>query len=621
MMKILGVDFDNKLETKVEPKAKNDKIMAVKNFKPQVTVKQNGAVTQFVTPMLPSPYLPKSVLDNLNRNCPEQKQQNLVWASGSMKKNSSYISFKGDFFENNYTKNVEGKEFQGLGLMERNEIGTPEWYDFNKVGSSKLLTEPLDWESATPEQYYVFLQANALAEGYETSWVRRFNYTNCKKPLATLHSICSRKAKEPPSKALRGDVYRDKSFATNIAYLLDTKHHKSLDKPVTEAQGRLCIDAVVFDTETTGTNIDDETKPLDKIIQIGAIQLKNGKIVPESALNQLINPEIHIPEGASAVHGLYDGDVADAPVMEKVLKPFVNDYLNKKNGIIVAYNSKFDITMLNNAIRDHNEFSADELKPKRYFKVLDPFLLMQRIHPYVGASKKLSKQYTYLFAKNMENAHDAFSDVKGTVDVLKYTLYYLSEHRKDKTRPLTLREVLLFQNGFVVPNIDIPLDSDGCNARVNMRASYRPVSLSVDNYHDGYMLTKEDIKELEPVIGEKNAAKLKYSVADEKFDLSSSNAGYPQNPPETQRKPDEAGMQDAFYVMKSNFQKVLGFCKLEDYGDKTKQEITDLITEKAKHYIHKDSIDFWMKNPNPLDIKEGNDLPDFEIARRVMTEE
>ena len=179
----------------------------------------------------------------------------------------------------------------------------------------------------------------------------------------------------------------------------------------------------------------------------------------------------------------------------------------------------------------------------------------------------------------------------------------------------------LFQNGFVVPNIDIPLDSDGCNARVNMRASYRPVSLSVDNYHDGYMLTKEDIKELEPVIGEKNAAKLKYSVAEEKFDLSSSNAGYPQNPPETQRKPDEAGMQDAFYVMKSNFQKVLGFCKLEDYGDKTKQEITDLITEKAKHYIHKDSIDFWMKNPNPLDIKEGNDLPDFEIARRVMTEE
>lgn len=57
----------------------------------------------------------------------------------------------------------------------------------------------------------------------------------------------------------------------------------------------------------------------------------------------------------------------------------------------------------------------------------------------------------------MENAHDAFADVKGTVDVLKYTLYYLSEHRKDKSKPLTLREVLLFQNGCNVANIDIPL--------------------------------------------------------------------------------------------------------------------------------------------------------------------
>lgn len=102
--------------------------------------------------------------------------------------------------------------------------------------------------------------------------------------------------------------------------------------------------------------------------------------------------------------GIYDEDVKNAPVMEQVLKHFVNDYLNKKNGIIVAYNSKFDITMLNNAIKEHNSYSADELKPKRYFKVLDPFLLMQRIHPYLGASKKLSKQYAYLFAKNMENS-------------------------------------------------------------------------------------------------------------------------------------------------------------------------------------------------------------------------
>lgn len=528
-------------------------------------------------------------------------------------------TFKGDFFENNFTRKVEGKEYQGLGLMEKNEIGSAEWYDFSKVGWEYLSKEPLDWKTATPRDFYVFLQANALAEGYESAWVRRFNYTNRKKMLATSHSIDSRTVKEPPSKDLKYDIYKDKSFASNLEELLDTRRHKSLDKPITDVNGNLCFDAVVFDTETTGTNTSDESRPLDKIIQIGAIQVKKGKIVPESAMSQLINPEIHIPEAASNVHGIYDDDVKNAPVMEQVLKPFVNNYLNKKNGIIVAYNSQFDITMLNNAIREHNGYSADELKPKRYFKVIDPFLLMQRIHPYVGASKRLSNQYRYFFAKNMENAHDAFADVKGTVDILKYTLYYLDKHRVDKTKPLTIREVLLFQNGFEVPNIDIPLDAQGCNANVNFRTSYRPVSISVDNYHNGYMLTKQDIQELKPIIGEENAKKLRNEVQNEKIDMKQPS-GLPINAAETRPTPDGKGMENAFYVMKNNFKKVLEFAQIDAYQDKSKEEIIDLITDKAKNYIHKDSIDFWMKNPNPFDIKEGNDLPDFEISKRVMDE-
>ena len=528
-------------------------------------------------------------------------------------------TFKGDFFENNFTRKVEGKEYQGLGLMEKNEIGSAEWYDFSKVGWEYLSKEPLDWKTATPRDFYVFLQANALAEGYESAWVRRFNYTNRKKMLATSHSIDSRTVKEPPSKDLKYDIYKDKSFASNLEELLDTRRHKSLDKPITDVNGNLCLDAVVFDTETTGTNTSDESRPLDKIIQIGAIQVKKGKIVPESAMSQLINPEIHIPEAASNVHGIYDDDVKNAPVMEQVLKPFVNNYLNKKNGIIVAYNSQFDITMLNNAIREHNGYSADELKPKRYFKVIDRFLLMQRIHPYVGASKRLSNQYRYFFAKNMENAHDAFADVKGTVDILKYTLYYLDKHRVDKTKPLTIREVLLFQNGFEVPNIDIPLDAQGCNANVNFRTSYRPVSISVDNYHNGYMLTKQDIQELKPIIGEENAKKLRNEVQNEKIDMKQPS-GLPINAAETRPTPDGKGMENAFYVMKNNFKKVLEFAQIDAYQDKSKEEIIDLITDKAKNYIHKDSIDFWMKNPNPFDIKEGNDLPDFEISKRVMDE-
>ena len=73
--------------------------------------------------------------------------------------------------------------------------------------------------------------------------------------------------------------------------------------------------------------------------------------------------------------------------------------------------------------------------------------------------------------------------------------------------------------------------------------------------------------------------------------------------------------------MQNNFKKVLEFAKIEAYNGKTKEEIIEIITQKAKNYIHKDSIDFWMKNPNPKDIKEGNDLPDFYISKRVMLED
>ncbi len=525
------------------------------------------------------------------------------------------MTFKGQWFEDNYIKKVTDKEYQGTGLYKDGI-----WVDFNKVGWKNLSKEPLDWSTADETEFYVFQHANALAETNDTTWVKRFNKYNVKKPLATSHSIDSREVKEPPAKNLYEKPTDDISFATNLKELMNLSRHKSLDVPITDKNGKLCIDCVVFDTETTGTNTDDTTKPLDKIIQIGAIQVKNGKVLPETGYSQLINPKMHIPEGSSAVHGLYDNDVKDAPVMEEVLKPFVNNYLNKKNGIIVAYNSKFDIKMLNNAINEHNEFSNEQLKPKRAYKVIDPFILQQRIHPYLGARKKLSEQYKFLFCKNLDDAHDAFADVKGTVDVLKYDLYYLSEKRKDKSKPLTIRDVLLFQNGVVPPNLDIKLDHQGCNADVNFRTSYRLESVNVDNYFTGYKITKEGLNKIKDEIGERNVNKLiDGDLIDEKIDLKN-NSGYSQNPAETRITNKTGGVENAFYVMKNNFMKVLDFAGIEGYKDKPKDVVKYIIAENSKQYINEDSVDLWVKNPNPKDIKDGNDLPVFEISKRVMNE-
>jgi DNA polymerase-3 subunit epsilon len=512
-------------------------------------------------------------------------------------------NFTGLWLEKNIIKKVLGKQFQGLGLYK--DGGS--YIDFLKVGAKNLAQESLDITKATDNEVYAYWHANALSETYESSWVRRYNSNNVSKPLATFHTLNSQRAKA--------------TFAENLKELLNTSKHKALDVPITDKSGKLSLDCVVFDTETTGLNIFD-TSPnrLDKIVQIGALQVKGGKVVRETAYNQLINPGMPIPEAASNIHGITDEAVKDQKTMKFFLKDFVENLLHPKNGPIVAYNSKFDITILNNAIRENNMDAGTNLKQKQAFKVLDPFILIQRIHPYLGVRKKLGEQYKFLFAKTMDNAHDAFADVEGTVDVLKYSLYYLSEHRKNKSVPLSVREVLAFQNGGKVENIDLPMDMEDCNAAVNFKKSYIRVPLSVDNYFKGYKLTKKTLEELSPEIGLENIKKLQGAGAVNHAINLTPKDGFPINPAETKRIPNEGGFENSFYVLRKNVKKLLGFSKLEPFNGKTKDEIEELIIEKSKQYIHEDTIDIWMKNTNPKDIKDGNDLADLAIARRVMSE-
>ena len=59
---------------------------------------------------------------------------------------------------------------------------------------------------------------------------------------------------------------------------------------------------VFFDLETTGTNINT-----DRIVEICYLKVyPNGN---EETKTMRINPEMHIPEQSSAIHGIYEADV------------------------------------------------------------------------------------------------------------------------------------------------------------------------------------------------------------------------------------------------------------------------------------------------------------------------
>ncbi len=499
-------------------------------------------------------------------------------------------AFTAKTFEDLVVKSVEGTAYWGKGLYN-----TSNFVDYSKCGSDNLYKIPFDITKATDNEIYAFQFANALAEVKDISWVQRFNPYNVTKPLATFHTLGSKESRM--------------RFAHNIEDLRNTSKNKSLDVPITGKNGKLAINCIVFDTETTGINNSDISKPLDRIIQIGAIQVKNGNVVKGSGVNQLIDPKMPIPDAASQVHGIYDKDVQGKPEINKFLKPFMNEYMKKENGVIVAYNSKFDMGMLRNAVLSYNVTKNDQaaLKPHRDSKVLDPFILIQRIHPYVGAKKKLGEQYKFLFGKNLEGAHDAFADVEGTVDVLKYCLYFLNGKRKNHSKPLTMREVLLFQNGFVPDNLDIKLDHEGCRADVNFEVSYKPTPIPMNNFYKGYRLTEQTLEGLKDKIGEANVNRFGKLFP---CDAEDKDEGVVLK---QKRSKDLIN-----YALRKNFMKTLDYLGLRQYNGKSAAEIKNLIIDESVNYLPEKAFSLWIKNVNPND--EGNDLPDYKISKRVMKE-
>lgn len=101
---------------------------------------------------------------------------------------------------------------------------------------------------------------------------------------------------------------------------------------------------VVFDTETTGFNVDEG----DRLVEIGAVELINH-IPTGVTYHQYINPEREVPEEAFKVHGLNYEFLKDFPTFDKVADEwleFVGD------AVLVAHNASFDIGFLNGQLKE-----------------------------------------------------------------------------------------------------------------------------------------------------------------------------------------------------------------------------------------------------------------------------
>lgn len=156
---------------------------------------------------------------------------------------------------------------------------------------------------------------------------------------------------------------------------------------------------VVFDFETTGLNPYNG----DKIVEIGAVKVINGIICQK--FRSLVNPEMHIPEDSSRVHGIFDEDVVDSPTAEKVLQDF---YKFTRGCILVGYNVNFDYSFLIKQGKESRyNFTA------KTFDVLD--LARQSIK---GLKHYKLKDVCKYLGVTLDNAHSAIYDTIATAEVL-----------------------------------------------------------------------------------------------------------------------------------------------------------------------------------------------------------
>jgi len=156
---------------------------------------------------------------------------------------------------------------------------------------------------------------------------------------------------------------------------------------------------VAFDLETTGTAVDR-----DRIVEIAMIRVEpDGS---RRTFRSLVNPQMPIPAGASKVHGIFDADVADAPVLAAVAAEIV---ALLDGADLAGYNSvSFDAPLLENELR---RVGTDvDLLGRRH---LDACIIFKRMEP-----RTLTAAYAKFCGKELTDAHSALADVEASLEVL-----------------------------------------------------------------------------------------------------------------------------------------------------------------------------------------------------------
>lgn len=170
---------------------------------------------------------------------------------------------------------------------------------------------------------------------------------------------------------------------------------------------------VFLDLETTGV---DASK--DRIVELSLV-----KVMPDGSREvktRRINPEMHIPAEATAVHHITDEDVRECPKFREIAKSLAAWI---EGADLAGYNSnKFDIPLL---AEEFLRAGVDIDLKKR--KAVDVQNIFHKMEP-----RTLTAAYKFYCGKELEGAHGAEADTLATLEVLEGQLdKYAGELQND----------------------------------------------------------------------------------------------------------------------------------------------------------------------------------------------
>ena len=177
-----------------------------------------------------------------------------------------------------------------------------------------------------------------------------------------------------------------------------------------DARRLMETDFVVFDLETTGAKA-----PPCRITEIGAFRVSRAVITEK--FHTLVNPEIPIPPFITALTGISDSMVKDAPLFADIadqLLEFLDD------SILVAHNAPFDMHFLNHEIsRVYGEY-----------RMANPCLctvqLSRKLLPHIENHKLKTVAEHYSIA--LVNHHRASDDARATAEIFVNLIEMLQDY-------------------------------------------------------------------------------------------------------------------------------------------------------------------------------------------------